>query len=79
MRLSRERSWYWICTVGPGPSPPDHGGQGKKVIGAEIISAAVENARENAADNGVENVEFFCGDAGDIALKSWQGRTCIRM
>ena len=41
----------------------------KKVIGAEIISAAVENARENAADNGVENVEFFCGDAGDIALK----------
>ena len=41
----------------------------KKVIGTEIISAAVENARENAADNGVENVEFFCGDAGDIALK----------
>lgn len=41
----------------------------KKVIGAEIISAAVENARENAADNGVENVEFFCGDAGDTALK----------
>ena len=41
----------------------------KKVIGAEIISAAVENARDNAADNGVENVEFFCGDAGDIALK----------
>ena len=41
----------------------------KKVIGAEIISAAVENARENAADNGVENVEFFCGDAGGIALK----------
>ena len=41
----------------------------KKVIGAEIISAAVENARENAADNGVENVAFFCGDAGDIALK----------
>ena len=41
----------------------------KKVIGAEIISAAVENARENGADNGVENVEFFCGDAGDIALK----------
>ena len=44
-------------------------GKAKKVIGAEIISAAVENARENAADNGVENVEFFCGDAGDIALK----------
>ena len=44
-------------------------GKAKKVIGAEIISAAVENARDNAADNGVENVEFFCGDAGDTALK----------
>ena len=41
----------------------------KRVIGAEIVAPAVENARENAADNGVENVEFFCGDAGDIALK----------
>ena len=41
----------------------------KKVIGAEIVSAAVENARENAAANGIENAEFFCGDAGDIASK----------
>ncbi len=41
----------------------------KKAIGAEIVSAAVENARENAAANGIENAEFFCGDAGDIASK----------
>ena len=41
----------------------------KKIIGAEIVSAAVENARENAAANGIENAEFFCGDAGDIASK----------
>ncbi len=41
----------------------------KRVIGAEIVAPAVENARENAAANGVENVEFFCGDAGDIAAR----------
>ena len=41
----------------------------KRVIGAEIVAPAVENARENAAANGIENVEFFCGDAGDIAAK----------
>ncbi len=39
----------------------------KRVIGAEIVAPAVENARENAAANGVKNAEFFCGDAGDIA------------
>ena len=43
--------------------------QAKRVIGAEIVAPAVENARENAAANGVENAEFFCGDAGDIAAR----------
>ena len=41
----------------------------KKVIGAEIVPEAVENARENAARNGVTNVEFHCADAGEIAVK----------
>ena len=41
----------------------------KRVIGAEIVAPAVENARENAAANGVENAEFFCGDAADIAAR----------
>ena len=41
----------------------------KKVIGAEIVPEAVENARENAARNGVTNVEFHCADASDIAAR----------
>ncbi len=41
----------------------------KKVIGAEIVAPAVENARENAVASGIENVEFFCGDAGDVAAR----------
>ena len=39
----------------------------KRVIGAEIVPEAIRDAKENAARNGVENVEFFQGDAADIA------------
>ena len=41
----------------------------KKVIGAEIVAPAIADARENAERNGIENAEFFCGDAADIAVK----------
>ncbi len=42
-------------------------GDAGRLIGAEVIPEAVENARENAARNGIENAEFLCGDAGEIA------------
>ena len=40
-----------------------------KVIGVEVIAQAVEDAKENAQRNGIENAEFFCGDAGKAALE----------
>ena len=40
-----------------------------KVIGVEVIPQAVQDAKENAARNGIENAEFFCGDAGQAALE----------
>lgn len=40
-----------------------------RVLGAEIVPSAVEDARANAARNGIQNAEFFCGDAGDAALR----------
>ena len=40
-----------------------------KVIGVEVVDQAVEDARENAKRNGIDNVEFFCGDAGAAALE----------
>ena len=40
-----------------------------KVIGVEVVEQAVEDARENAARNGIGNAEFFCGDAGKAALE----------
>ena len=40
-----------------------------KVIGVEVIPQAVEDARENAARNRIDNAEFFCADAGAAALE----------
>ena len=39
-----------------------------RVIGVEVVPQAVEDARENAKRNGIDNAEFFCGDAGEAAL-----------
>ena len=39
-----------------------------RVIGVEVIPQAVEDAKDNARRNGIENAEFFCGDAGQAAL-----------
>ena len=41
--------------------------QAKQVIGVEIVPEAVENAKQNAARNGMDNVEFLCADAGQAA------------
>ncbi|CAN9513551.1 unnamed protein product [Ophioblennius macclurei] len=38
----------------------------KKVIGIELCQEAVEDAKVNAAFNGLTNVEFHCGKAEDI-------------
>ena len=41
----------------------------KSVMGVEIIPAAIEDAKENAARNGIENARFLCADAGQAATK----------
>ena len=40
-----------------------------KVIGVEVVEQAILDAKENALRNGIENAEFFCGDAGKAALE----------
>lgn len=37
----------------------------KRVVGVEIVEEAVECANMNAKINGIENAEFYCGDASD--------------
>lgn len=41
----------------------------KRVIGAEIVPEAIENAKENARINDIPNAAFFLGDAGAVAQR----------
>ena len=41
----------------------------KELIGVEIIDKAIENAKVNAKNNGIENARFICGDAEKAAVE----------
>lgn len=41
----------------------------KKVYGIEIVEQAIQDAKENAKLNGIENAEFYAGDVEDIFEK----------
>ena len=43
-----------------------------RVIGAEIVPQAIEDARENARRNGIENVEFFVGKAEEVLPEQYE-------
>lgn len=40
-----------------------------RVIGVEVVPEAIEDAKQNAVRNGVNNVEFFCADAAEAAAR----------
>ena len=46
--------------------------QAKKVYGVEIVPAAIEDARTNAALNGIENAEFFVGKAEEVLPEQYE-------
>ena len=43
----------------------------KNVYGVEIVEKAIENAKENAKLNNVNNIKFFCGDSSNITNKKF--------
>lgn len=43
--------------------------QAKNLIGVETVMEAVEDARKNAEDNGIDNARFLCADAVQAALQ----------
>ncbi len=51
-------------------------GRVRRVIGVEIVPAAVENARENARLNHISNAEFFCADAAEAAMRLREQEVC---
>ncbi len=44
----------------------------KKVYGVEIIEEAINDAKLNAQENGISNVEFFTGAAEDVIPKHYE-------
>lgn len=43
----------------------------KKVIGVEAVPEAIEDAKENARNNGIENTEFYAGDMKKVFTQSF--------
>ena len=41
----------------------------RELIGVEIVPAAIENAKQNAAQNGIANARFICADAAEAAAR----------
>ncbi len=63
----KEVVWDLYCGIGTiGQYLAD---KAKKVVGIEVVPQAIENAKENAKLNGIENAEYFCGAAEDMAHK----------
>ncbi len=63
-----ERVWDLYCGVGT--ISLFLARHAAKVYGVEIVPAAIDNARENAAANDISNAEFFVGKAEEV-LPKW--------
>lgn len=60
-----ETVWDLYCGIGTiGQFMANKAG---KIIGIEIVPEAVENARKNALNNGLDNAEYYCGAAEKVA------------
>ena len=44
----------------------------KRVFGVEIVPEAIEDARENARINGIENAQFFVGKAEEVLPREYE-------
>ncbi len=48
----------------------------KKVYGVEIVPQAIEDAKNNAKINGIENTEFFVGKAEEVLPEFYENLKC---
>lgn len=66
----KEAVWDLYCGIGT--ISLFLAGQAGKVYGVEIIPQAIEDARENAARNHIENAEFFVGKAEEVLPRFYE-------
>ena len=52
-------------------------GYAKSLTGVEIVPEAIENAKQNARINGIENAEFICSDAKDNLSDYLKGKDLV--
>ncbi len=60
----KETVWDLYCGIGT--ISLFLAGSARKVYGVEVIPQAIDDARENARRNGIDNVEFFTGKAEEV-------------
>lgn len=63
----RETVWDLYC--GTGTIGLYLASGAKRIVGVETVPSAVEDARENARRNGVNNAEYICASATEAAIK----------
>ena len=65
-RLNKSRDALDLC-CGVGTITLSLAPHCRKVVGAEIVQRAIDDANINARNNRINNAEFICADAGDAA------------
>ena len=66
----KETVWDLYCGIGT--ISLFLAGKAEHVYGVEIIPQAVQDARENAAWNGIDNAEFFVGKAEEVLPEKYE-------
>lgn len=73
----KETVWDLYCGIGT--ISLFLAGSARKVYGVEIVPQAIEDARENALRNGIDNAEFFVGKAEEVLGKFYgENRQALR-
>ena len=67
----KESVWDLYCGIGT--ISLFLSGKSSKVYGVEVVPQAIEDAKQNAANNGITNAEFFVGKAEEV-LPEFYGR-----
>lgn len=66
----KETVWDLYCGIGT--ISLFLAGKAKQVYGVEIVPQAIEDARKNAENNGIENAQFFVGKAEEVLPEKYE-------